>query len=87
MDDGRGRSAIKVLAAQYGQADHQWADVTATVRRILADDRIDVMTATNEALAVDPCPDLVKELRIRYQVGDGAIKEQRFAEGDRIVLP
>jgi len=42
----------------------QMADVTATVRRILADDRIEVMTATNEALAVDPCPNLVKELRI-----------------------
>ena len=61
--------------------------MTATVQRILADDRIEVLTATNEALAVDPCPDQVKELRIRYQVGDGAIKEQRFTEGDRIVLP
>jgi len=87
MGGGRGRSAIKVITAKYGQAGHKWADVTATVRRILADDRIEVMTATNEALAVDPCPNLVKELRIRYQVGDGVIKEQRFAEGDRIVLP
>jgi hypothetical protein len=45
------------------------------------------MTATNEAFAVDPCPSTVKELRIRYQVGKGAITEQSFAEGDRIVLP
>ncbi len=87
MGEVRGRSTIKVIAAKYGQSDHQWADVTEAVQRILADDRIDVMTATNEAFAVDPCPDLVKELRIRYQVGDGVIKEQRFAEGDRIVLP
>jgi hypothetical protein len=87
MGVGRGRSRIKVIAADYGQADHQWADVTAAVRRILADDRVDVMTATNEAFAIDPCPHFVKELRIRYQVANGVITEQRFAEGDRIVLP
>ena len=87
MPEGRGRSAIEVVEAKYGQEDHLWADVTEAVRAILADGRIEVITATNEAFAVDPCPHVVKELRIRYRVGSGEVMEQRFTEGDRIVLP
>jgi hypothetical protein len=81
------RSIIEVVAASYGQEGHPWADVTEAVRSILADGRIEVMIATNETFAIDPCPHVVKELRIRYRIGGGRVKEQRFGEGDRIVLP
>jgi hypothetical protein len=87
MSERRGRSAVEVVEAKYGQDGQRWADVTEAVRSILADGRFEVMTAINETFAVDPCPHVVKELRIRYRIGNGEVMEQRFAEGDRIVLP
>lgn len=74
-----------IESASYG-AEGRWVDVTRALREQVRGDRFDG-EVSNGLLGYDPAPGRRKLLRVRYRLGNAAVRTVEVAERDRIRLP
>ncbi len=76
---------LSIESATYG-ADGRWMDVTATLRALARDGRVE-LEVRNELLGGDPAPGRRKTLSVTYRRGGEPANTVRVAERDWLRLP
>jgi len=77
---------INIISAQYGTESRK-VDVTAALRMIVRDGRLEMRVENDTVGQVDPAPGVVKTLWVNYSVNDGRAQTVRVQERDWLRLP
>ena len=71
---------INIISAQYGTESRK-VDVTAALRMIVRDGRLEMRVENDTVGQVDPAPGVVKTLWVNYSVNDGRAQNCASARG------
>lgn len=77
--------SLKIIEAKYGSEQKKFVNVTDKVKSIAEENSLSILP-TNHLFGGDPCPNLRKDLYIKYEL-DGEVMEDLFAEGVLAEIP
>jgi len=78
---------LSVYSAKYGLGEGQYRDVTAIVRALVKNGRLEFMVVNENLGGADPFPGRRKHLVITYSVHNGAEQTATCFERDWVSLP
>jgi hypothetical protein len=85
-DDQQVNSQLNIISAQYGTESRR-VDVSAALRMIVREGRIEMRVENDTVGQVDPAPGMVKTLWLTYSVNGGRSQSMRVQERDWLRLP
>ena len=77
--------SLKILEAKYGCNEVKFINVTEKLNSEIKSDKLNIISG-NESFGEDPCPQMRKDLVIKYELNDEVI-EETFVEGILVQIP